>query len=348
MGMAENTDAKSGSKSNQRHDIAHGLKPALERNWANIDLVNNLRRLSGGASQETWSFDAVADGHSHPLILRRAPGGHSNTKRDTAVPLATEAELIQLAEKQGVPVPPVQLVLREEDGLGDGFVMDRIEGETIARKILRDEAYASARPVMARQCGEILARIHAVPRDVLPDIQISPARSEIDKYRNIYTSMKHPHPVFELAFKYLEDNLPPDDTQKLVHGDFRNGNLMVGPEGVRAVLDWELAHIGDPMEDLGWICVNSWRFGEIDNPVGGFGSREDMFAGYEAAGGAPVDPERVKYWEVLGTLKWGVMCMIMVAAFSSGTDRSVERAAIGRRSSETELDLLNLLAPRNA
>jgi len=335
-------------KNDPKHDIALALREALGRTLANIDTVQKLHRLSGGASQETWAFDAVTDHHTHPLILRRAPGGHSNTKRDTAVPLATEAHLIQLAEKEGVPVPPVTLVLSENDGLGDGFVMERIEGETIARKILRDDAYADARPKLARQCGEILARIHRVRADDLPDVHLSPARAEIDKYREIYKSTNHPHPVFELAFRYLEDNLPDEDRTTLVHGDFRNGNLMIGPDGVRAVLDWELAHIGDPMEDLGWICVNSWRFGEIDNPVGGFGSREDMFAGYEAAGGPSVDPDRVKFWEVLGTLKWGVMCLIMVSAFTTGMDRSVERAAIGRRASETEIDLLNLLAPRSA
>ena len=131
----------------------------------------------------------------------------------------------------------------------------------------------------------------------------------------------------------------------LVHGDFRHGNLIIGPDGVRAVLDWELAHLGDPMEDLGWICVNSWRFGEIDKPVGGFGSREDLFAGYEAAG-RRVDPERVMFWEVMGTLRWGVMCCGMMQRFRTGPEHSMERAMIGRRSSETEIDLLRLLAPR--
>ena len=106
-----------------------------------------------------------------------------------------------------------------------------------------------------------------------------------------------------------------------MHGDFRHGNLIIGPDGVRAVLDWELAHIGDPMEDLGWICVNSWRFGEIDKPVGGFGSREELFAGYEAAG-RRVDPERVKFWEVMGTLRWGVMCCGMMQRFRIGPEHS--------------------------
>ena len=129
---------------------------------------------------------------------------------------------------------------------------------------------------------------------------------------------------------------------RLVHGDFRNGNLIIGTDGVRAVLDWELAHLGDPMEDLGWICTNSWRFGSIDLPVGGFGEREDLFRGYEEAGGV-VDPGRVHFWEVFGSLKWGIMCMSMYSVYRSGADRSVERAAIGRRSSEAEIDLMNLL-----
>jgi aminoglycoside phosphotransferase (APT) family kinase protein len=137
----------------------------------------------------------------------------------------------------------------------------------------------------------------------------------------------------------------PPPALTLVHGDFRLGNLIIGPDGVRAVLDWELAHLGDPMEDLGWICVNSWRFGEIDKPVAGLGSREELFAGYEAAG-RKVDPMRVKFWEVMGTLRWGVMCCGMMQRFRASPDHSMERAMIGRRASETEIDLLRLLAPR--
>ena len=152
--------------------------------------------------------------------------------------------------------------------------------------------------------------------------------------------------MFDLALRWLSQNDPgPSADVTLVHGDFRNGNLIIGPDGVRAVLDWELAHLGDPMEDLGWICVNSWRFGEIDKPVGGFGSREDLFAGYEAAG-RKVDAARVKFWEVMGTLRWGVMCCGMMQRFRLGPDHSMERAMIGRRASETEIDLLRLLAPR--
>ena len=331
--------------SGSENPIAAPLAGAVMRHFPGVTGIENLKRLSGGASQETWSFDATRDGAAIPLILRRAPGG-DRAASATAAGLETEAALINLAGDVGVPIPPVRLVLQTSDDVGRGFIMDRVEGETIARKILRDDEFAQARPMLARQCGEILARLHSVDMAKLPPLRTSTARDEIEQYHQTYKTHNHPHPVFDLAFRWLHDNTPETVSKvSLVHGDFRHGNLMIGADGVRAVLDWELAHIGDPMEDLAWICVNSWRFGNIDNPVGGFGQREDMFAGYEAAGGGKVDPERVKFWEVLGTLKWGVMCTTMVMAFKAG-DRSVERATIGRRSSETEVDLLRLLAPR--
>ncbi len=172
------------------------------------------------------------------------------------------------------------------------------------------------------------------------------ASKEIDELERDYCSFDWPRPVFALALRWLRERDPgPSREVTLVHGDFRHGNLIIGPDGVRAVLDWELAHIGDPMEDLGWVCVNSWRFGEIDKPAGGFGTREELFAGYEAAG-RRVDPDRVKFWEVMGTLRWGVMCCGMMQRFRIGPEHSIERAMIGRRSSETEIDLLRLLAPR--
>ena len=171
-------------------------------------------------------------------------------------------------------------------------------------------------------------------------------REQLAQYLETYDSYDYPHPVFEAAFKWLEQRLPEADELTLVHGDFRNGNLIVGPEGIRAVLDWELTHVGDPAEDLGWLCVNSWRFGETKKVAGGFGSVEQLLEGYRAGGGSGMTTERVRFWEIFGTLKWGIMCMTMYQAFAQGTDRSVERAAIGRRSSETEIDLVNILYDR--
>jgi aminoglycoside phosphotransferase (APT) family kinase protein len=321
------------------------LRELLNRCLGEAAEVGELRRLSGGANQETWSFDAKIAGRRLPLILRRTPGGARDLGAGArGLGLEKEAKLIDLAGRSGVPVPAIRGVLQPSDELGSGFLMDRIAGETIARKILRDDEFAEVRPRLARQCGSVLAAIHGVAADDL-NLAVSPAREQLDQYRSLYDAYDHPHPVFEVAFRWLADRIPGDVAPALVHGDFRNGNLVIGSDGVRAVLDWELAHLGDPMEDLGWICVNSWRFGEIDHPVGGFGDREEMFAGYRTAGGGAVDPERVRWWETFGSLKWGIMCMTMYQIFRSGMDRSVERAAIGRRSSETEIDLLNLICP---
>ena len=307
--------------------------------------VTGAAKLSGGASQETWSFDIVHPDGNIGAILRRAPPGYGAAP-SRAAGLAAEAQLMQLAYEAGVPSPRVLHVLQPRDKLGTGFIMQRVEGETIARKILRDEKFASARPLLARQLGKVAAGIHGLPLAKLPDLRRMTVAKEIAELERDYRGFEWPRPVFELALRWVRDRDPgPSPEVTLVHGDFRHGNLIIGPEGLRAVLDWELAHTGDPMEDLGWICVNSWRFGEIDKPVGGFGAREELFAGYESTG-RRVDPERVKFWEVMGTLRWGVMCCGMMQRFRSGPEQSIERAMIGRRSSETEIDLLRLLAPR--
>lgn len=319
-----------------------GLRNVIADVFPGATDVTNLQRLSGGASQETWSFDVEAIGKRIGLILRRAAGRRSGSS--SGFGLDTEAALVQVAEQNGVPAPHVYRVLQPEDDMGSGFIMNRIEGETIARKILRDEAFDAVRRRLARQCGEIAANIHAIPLDQLPELPHMGAAEQLEQYRAMYENYDYPHPVFEYAFRWLSDRVPSDTDPRCVHGDFRHGNFIISPEtGVVAALDWELSHTGDPMEDLGWICVNSWRFGNIDKPVGGFGPYEELFAGYEAVSGSPVDRERVKYWETFGSLKWGIMCMSMYVTFNSGMDRTIERAAIGRRSSEAEIDLMRLL-----
>jgi len=306
--------------------------------------VEALQRLSGGASQQTWAFRIRGAGGSVPLVLRRAPTGGGERTRMT-VGLDAEAELIAAARRGGVPVPAVCHVLRADDALGRGFVMQHLDGETLGRRIVRDARFAGARRVLARQCGEALARIHALPTAGLPPLRSGGAGAELQQQIDVHRSHATARPVFELALRWLRDRRPAEPTQPvLVHGDFRNGNLMVDERGLVGVLDWELAHLGDPMEDLGWLCVNSWRFGRSELPVGGFGTRDDLFAGYAAAGGR-VDADRVRYWEVFGTLKWGVVCETMLAAWLGGHERDVEKAVIGRRASESEIDLLALLAP---
>jgi len=307
--------------------------------------IRGLRRLSGGASRETWELEA--DGR--PLILQRArPGGVSSAA------LTTEVELLRAARSAGVPVPAVVVSGGEVDGDDDGndygdagrlgrswMVVERIEGETIPRRILRDAAYESARPLLTAQCGRAVAAVHSIDRERVSGLD--PA-DQFDRFRELLDAMDEPHPAFELGFRWLDRNRPPPRADTVVHGDFRNGNLVVGPDGLRAVLDWELAHLGDPLEDLGWLCVRAWRFGAAPR-VGGFGEVEELVAAYESAPGSPgtVDRNALAWWEAMGTLKWGVMCMLQAATHLSGTVRSVELAAIGRRVCEVEHDLLLLL-----
>lgn len=318
------------------------LTRAVQRHLAGGAEATGLHRLTGGASNETLAFDLVAsDGRREPLILRLdRRGDHRGPAR--------EARLLRAAGRRGVPVPGVRFVLAEEDGLGAGYVMDRIDGETIPRRILREEALAPARRRMARQAGEIAARIHAVPLEEVGELpgadgDVHPAVAEIAQSRELLDAYGEPHPTFELALRWLEERLPPLEGATLVHGDFRNGNLVVGEEGIRAVLDWELAHVGDPVEDLGWLCVPSWRFRELDHPVGGFGGYEDLLAGYAAVSGREVDRETVRFWEVLGTVRWGVICIVQAFTHLHGLHRSVELAAIGRRVCEMEYHLLEMI-----
>ena len=287
--------------------------------------IVDLDRLSGGASRETWRF--TADGRQLVVQLQRA-----GDIRDMMV----EAAVVAAAGASGVPVPALVASGRRNDG-GAFMIVEEISGETIARKIQRNDEFADARGSFAAQCGAALAQIHYVdfgPIDGLDD------PDPIDLYTTMMDELGEPHPVFEFTRNWLLEHRPARTRRSLVHGDFRLGNLIVGSGGLSAIIDWELAHIGDPMEDLGWLCVKAWRFGGPD-PVGGIGTREDLFAAYEAAGGGTVDAVAVHWWEVLGTWKWGIMCVLQANVHRSGAVRSHELAAIGRRVCENEFDLLD-------
>jgi aminoglycoside phosphotransferase (APT) family kinase protein len=319
------------------------LSRAVQHHMPGASGISELRRLTGGASKETWSFHAIVNGKDEKLILRRGRGGDPDPVFTIDVSLATEALLMERASQAGVPVPEVKFVLKEIDRLGEGFVMSFVEGETIARKVLRDDKYAAARDMMAFQLGEILAKVATMDTSGIDELaRVTPAE-QVDRVRNIYQSFDEPFPVIELAFKWLDAHLLTGGKMAMAHGDFRHGNMIIGPDGVRAIIDWEIPHVGDPIEDLGWVCTNVWRFGVSDKPVGGFGTREDLFAGYEAGGGGTVDPDRVHFWEVFGCLNWGIICMMMTRRHLLGHTQSVELVTIGRRAMEGEIDLLNLI-----
>ena len=296
--------------------------------------IEGLRRLSGGASRETWSFIAVdGSGIRRSLILQRQRAG---SERDIAV----EAAAVRSAGVGGVPVAEVVASSTDPEVLGAPFmIVTEVPGETIARRILRDDRFAAARLALPAQLGQALAALHALDRATVPGLETS---DQVAQYREVLDTVAQPHPAFELGFRWLEAHRPPPGPSAVVHGDFRLGNLIVDEAGLAAVVDWELVHVGDPMEDLGWLCVKSWRFGS-PLPVAGVGTYDELFASYAAASGQPVDAEVVRWWEVLGTLKWGIMCIMQASAHLTGTVRSHELAAIGRRVCENEHDLLLLL-----
>ncbi|PRZ44203.1 aminoglycoside phosphotransferase (APT) family kinase protein [Antricoccus suffuscus] len=322
--------------------LAARLATLLADEFADPGLeIRALRQLTGGASRETWAFEAAYGGTVKPLILRRDPP--SAPRPDL---MLIEAAALREAARVGVPEPEVVTTSGDPQILGAPFVlMHYVDGETLARKILREDAFAAVRPQLAAQCGEILAQIHTMDIDALPGLYeeydvLTTMRSRLDE-------LGWPSPTLELALRWLEDHRPAPTGRTVVHGDFRHGNLIIDPDGVRAVLDWEVVHIGDPMEDLGWMCVRAWRFG-APLPVGGFGEYDDLYRAYERVSGTPVDPDSAFWWQVLGTVRWGIGCMAQAERHLSGITRSVELAAIGRRVCEQEYDVLLLLRDRLA
>lgn len=342
MDSQANADAPGSSDPNY---LAPRLAQAVSRALPSVQAVQGLRRLSAGATLETWSFDAVGVDQRWPLILRRAPGGVSAAR---TLSLADEAAVVRALHQTGAMVPEVVWTLQPEDGLGDGFIMIRIEGETIPRKILRDAAFDAVRPRLASQFAEVAYSLHRIDPKLLPSaLPRSGVRETLQVMQSRTEALPTPRPVFELAIRWLHDHAPDEPANDcLVHGDYRHGNVIIGPEGIRAVLDWEIAHLGDPIEDLAWLCAPPWRFGVLDKPAGGLGRREDLLEAYARTRGAPVDLARFRYWEVMASLRWGVGCASMLEWFRSGRNRTVERAMIVRRASENEMDLMRLLAGR--
>lgn len=324
-------------------DVRAGLHKLAARLGGAGATLTEAQRLSGGASMETWAFGFEGkDGPERLILRRRATAFDEETAR--SVSLATEAALIRATGANGARVPVVRHLCDAEDGLGEAYVMVRVDGETLGRKITSDARFDGVRQALARQCGESLVAIHKTTPPPGLKLKAVNGSEELDRYEEVYRATGAERPILELAFQYLRRHVPDPVEPVLLHGDFRNGNIMFDPEkGVAAILDWELAHLGDPAEDMGWICTNSWRFGRPDRPVGGFGEYADLLAGYASAGGQSIDLPRVRFWQMLGSLRWGVMCLTMYLSWRDGVTKSVERPMIGRRVSETEADLVVLL-----
>jgi aminoglycoside phosphotransferase (APT) family kinase protein len=302
------------------------------------------RRLSGGASRESWTFDLAArDTAPRPLLLqadRVAPAERPGLGASPA-----QAPLLRAASAAGVPVAAVVADGEDDPVLGPRWiVVERLPGTADPAKIVSGDGV----PPAAALLDELAAAAAAIHR-----IEASDGLRSIDDplalLRSLSDELGQPHPVFELALCELEAKRPPGaERRTVVHGDFRAGNLLVAPDGLKAVLDWELTHLGDPLEDLGWFCIRAWRFGRPERPAGGLGSREELASAYERHAGLAVDRDALRWWELYGTLRWGLICVMQAFTHLSGAARSLEHAVIGRRACEVEWDLLDLLDPGGA
>lgn len=296
---------------------------------------SGIRRLSGGASYDSFQVETATGGRWLVRAVSTSPASIGLS----GVGLDTEAELLRRVAESGVPVPGIRAFLGDPPAL----VLEWLDGESLGGRIARREEFAPARNQFAAQCGAALAGIHRTDPAGLG----LPERTATDhvvethcRYRDLGTI----RPLLDAVARHLIDTAPPGLDTTLVHGDFRNGNLMVDPvAGIVGVLDWELAHVSDPLSDLGYLMVNSWRYGVPDQPVGGCGTAEDLYAAYEAGSGRSVDRARVRWWQVAGSFWWAVTCLVQARRFDPTSPSTVTLAAVGSRVSEAEVDCADLL-----
>ena len=303
--------------------------------------IKNLVPLTGGASAD---INRIIFEDNKEFIVRRSV---VKDKAVMAIPKNMEAKIQKIVKEYGAPVPEIIMEFSEGEEIGEGYVMQSVGGETIPRKILRDDSYENIRNKLPYEIGKSLAQIHKTKLEKLQDLEKITFSESLEKLFIIYESFDQPQPVFDLAFKWLENQKILDYEEVLVHGDYRFGNFIISEKKLESIIDWELAHIGNPMEDLGWLCVRSWRFGNVNKRAAGLGDVDELISGYEANSKIKIDKSQLDMWQLYGSLKWGIICMVQTFAHLSGAVKSLEKAAIGRRVSETEFDLMNMIKNQN-
>jgi aminoglycoside phosphotransferase (APT) family kinase protein len=317
---------------------------AVRRRFGESAQIENIVVPTLGGVNRTVLFDLVQGGTSRRLVSRQ----ETYTAEDSPF-LATSGQFraMKLAFDHGVPVPEPVFEYDAADAMGNGYVTGFVSGETMPQRIFRRPDIAEIRSMLAEHLAQILVRLHAIDISEASFLDSAPDSGDIvGKFLERYDSYAEAHPAIELGFRWLARNKQPSGRSALVHGDFRTGNFMVGPEGVAAVLDWECAHLGQAIEDIGWLCTRSWRFGQVDFPVGGLGLRAPFYAAYRAAGGERVDPEAVRFWEIFGLVRWAIYNIMQAHGHTHRGRRGVAFAAMGRNTCLVEYELLMTLAGR--
>ena len=309
--------------------------------------VTDMRPLTGGAIQENWLVTCRSGAaEERRFVLRRnAPAVIASSRTR-----AQEFALVRAAHAAGVLVPEPVGLCEDSSILGDAFsLVAAVEGVGLGPRIVKDPSLGGDRAALARRLGRELAAIHAIhaPQpelDFLDAPPASPALATVALQRQALDQLEVARPALEWGLRWAELHAPACPAPVLVHGDFRTGNYMVDQHGLTAILDWEFAGWGDPMADLGWFCAACWRFGRPDLEAGGIASREDFYAGYQAAGGV-IDDAAVRYWEIVAHLRWAVIALQQGERHLAGRQHSLELALTARIVPELELAVLRATGP---
>lgn len=312
--------------------------------------VSSIEQLPGGTLQEHWRFNAVlADGASceERWYVLRASGPTSVMGGLTR---EQEFRVMQAVQSAGVTVPaPICCFAPGEVVERDCFVMEFAPGVSSPTRIVR-QPHWRGRPgeELARRIGIELARMQTVrPGNRLVDFlelpDCSPADHHVKVFRAFLENDAAPHPAIEWGVRWLALNAPRDREFVLTHGDFRTGNYLADENGLTAILDWELAAWGHPLQDLCWFCMKFFRFGENGREAGGIADRKPFYEGYEQASGRALDPRQVHYWEVFVNVRWAIISIQQADRHLSGSPRSLELALTGRCTAEMEHEALRLI-----
>jgi aminoglycoside phosphotransferase (APT) family kinase protein len=323
------------------------LTEFLTRENKNPTVVFDLKPISGGASRDTWFFTSRDANYQLDLILRR---DLPTQMFDQALTRAQEFKLMRLAFSQGVMVPKMHYLCEDVSALGSPFlIMQYISGVSIGTKVVHAPEFAQARKELPEQLAQQLALIHnmnlssldfSLPR---PPENKSAAQDTIEQMWEILDTLKVNNPVWEWTLRWAQNHLPKAPRTTFIHGDFRLGNVLVDSDGLTAVIDWEFAHVGDPNEELGYICMRDWRFGNGKLHFAGISDRETFLHYYEQYSKTKVDRYAVDWWEIMGNIRWGIICLSQANRHLSGQEPSVELASLGRRSAEMQLEALRLI-----
>ena len=319
-------------------DILGRLQRAVQRRFGAAARIENPELATLGGSNRTLLFDLLEHSGRRRLVMRQENYRLAHTP---FIAPHDQYRLLELAVAHEIPVPTPIFELDDADGLARGHIVSCVAGETLPRRLLNDQKYALARAHFAAEAGGIIGRLHSIDVAYADFLATTPdSRDPLAAQLARLDAYGEAHPAVELAVRWLERHRPPSRTRRLLHGDFRTGNLIMDENGIRAVLDWECAHLGDPMEEFGWLCLRSWRFGQIERPVGGFTTRPELYAAYQAVSGIEVDPEAVRWWEIFGFVRWIVLNIMQAHGHWTHARRSPAFASCGRNTCLIEYDLM--------